>query len=166
MHDGLDDVTMRPTQIRVHKLQLELEDNHINHVCIKQEKIIMVWCRSWSFCTRRTESDYAINSGPHNGEWFGHVNREGKVEKRVLTPLFIAQQLTQDVMTCRSKGSLQLLPPMTLNSDSLSIVAAAPRTQPVVHLGGWDQRPILRSLRRGALVQQEMRWWYKNLKTW
>ena len=85
MHDGLDDVTMRPTQIRVHKLQLELEDNHINiyinHVCIKQDKRIMVWCRSWSFCTRRTESDYAMNSGPHNGEWFGHVNREGKVEK-------------------------------------------------------------------------------------
>ena len=31
---------------------------------------------------------------------------------------------------------MQLLPPLTLNSDSLSIVAAAPMVQPVVHLGG------------------------------
>ena len=143
MHDGLDDVTMRSTQIRVHKLQLELEDNHINHVCIKQDKRIMVDAGLGASVPGGLKvTDYAMSSRPHNGEWFGHVNREGRVEKRVLTPLFIAQPQTQDVMTCRSKGSLQLLPPMTLNSDSLSIVAAAPRTQPVVHLGGWDKRPI------------------------
>ena len=58
----------------------------------------------------------------------------------------------QDVLAARSKGFMQLLPPLTLNSDSLSIVAAAPMVQPVVHLGG-----------RASADIQWMGWMWRNV---
>ena len=71
--------------------------------------------------------------------WLRKLGEGVTVTHRELTPRAgLSWTQLEDVMACRSKGSLQLLPPMTLNSDSLSIVAAAPQTQPVVHLGGQE----------------------------
>ncbi|CAL1148748.1 unnamed protein product [Cladocopium goreaui] len=82
--------------------------------------------------------------------WDDPRMQQGLTDQEVLELLY-----QEDVMTCRSKGSLQLLPPMTLNSDSLSIVAAAPRTQPVVHLGGHGDTVRAQFFREALALQRQ-----------
>merc|ERR1719162_1521716 len=55
--------------------------------------------------------------------------KEGRTDQEVLELLFV-----EDVLGAASR--FVLLPAMTLNSDSLSIIAGPPKSQPVVHLGG------------------------------
>eukprot|EP00929_Paragymnodinium_shiwhaense_P012024 TRINITY_DN11860_c1_g1_i2.p1 TRINITY_DN11860_c1_g1~~TRINITY_DN11860_c1_g1_i2.p1 ORF type:complete len:1227 (-),score=225.45 TRINITY_DN11860_c1_g1_i2:294-3974(-) len=61
--------------------------------------------------------------------WDDPRMKEGRTDQEVLELLY-----TEDVMGAAS--AFVLLPPLTFNSDTLSIVAGPPATQPVVHLGG------------------------------
>ncbi|CAK9060515.1 unnamed protein product [Durusdinium trenchii] len=73
--------------------------------------------------------------------WDDPRMKEGWTDQEVLELLY-----KEDVMG--AQAAFVLLPPGTLNSDSRSIIAAVPKQQPVVHLGGHGDTVRLEVFRR------------------
>lgn len=61
--------------------------------------------------------------------WDDPRMREGRTDQEILELLYVENVLG-------ASSAFVLLPPLTLNSDTLSIIAGPPRIQPVIHLGG------------------------------